>query len=111
VRSSANPFRRNDRALRARGWLAFWREDIGRNGFYPFDVLAAAYALRPDLFDCASITAQVARDENLWGWLYGPEGLLVAPEGARSARVRASGSVLYCPRVDPRFGEWMMSRL
>ena len=98
-------------ALRARGWLAFWRKDIGRDGFYPFDVLAAAYALRPDLFDCASITAQVARDEKLRGWIYGPEGLLVAPESARSARARASGRVLYCPRVDPRFGEWLMSRL
>ncbi len=23
----------------------FWKEDVGRDGFYPFDLLAAAYML------------------------------------------------------------------
>lgn len=33
-------------AERSRGWLGFWREEVGRDGFYPFDAVAAAYAVR-----------------------------------------------------------------
>ncbi len=91
-------------ASRARGWLGFWQEDVGRDGFYPFDVLAAAYVLQPALFDCAATTASVARDEKLWGWVYGPEALLV---GAARDDARASAPVLYCPQVDGRLQEWI----
>lgn len=85
-------------AERSRGWLDFWREEIGREGFYPFDALAAAYAVRPDLFDCALAGARVAEDDRLWG----REGLLVGPE-AREARA------VYCPRVDARLHDWLIA--
>ena len=49
-------------ARRARGWLDFWQEDIGREGFYPFDLLAAAYVVEPRLFDCAQAHAWVSQD-------------------------------------------------
>ena len=32
-------------ARSSRGWLAYWRTVVGRDGFYPFDLLAAAYAI------------------------------------------------------------------
>src|SRR3546814_931153 len=41
-------------ASRARGWLDFWKKDIGRDGFYPFDLLAGVYTVEPRLFDCAA---------------------------------------------------------
>ena len=85
-------------AARSRGWLDFWREDIGRDGFYPFDVLAAAYAARPDLFDCAFAGARVAEDDKLWG----REGLLVGPEGG-------DARVVYCPRVNARLKAWLVA--
>lgn len=44
---------------RARDWLDFWKEDIGRDGFYPFDLLAGAYVIGPHLFDCAEVNAWV----------------------------------------------------
>jgi inosine-uridine nucleoside N-ribohydrolase len=87
-------------AERSRSWLRFWREEVGRDGFYPFDALAAAYALRPELFDCAIAGARVAEDEKLWGrW-----GLLVGPE-------RGHTRIVYCPRVNARLHEWLMAAL
>jgi len=97
-------------ASRSRGWLSFWQAQVGRDGFYPFDALAAAYALEPALFDCAAATARVMEDEKLWGWIYGPEALLVGAEG-EDANAGASGPVLYCPRVDSRLHGWLMSKI
>ena len=34
-------------AQRSVAWLDHWREDIGREGFYPFDLPAAVFASRP----------------------------------------------------------------
>ena len=85
-------------ARRARGWLDYWRTDIGRAGFYPFDLLAAAYVLDPALFRCTPVRAWVGKDRALF---WRPAALLVAPEneassvrtlycGAPSAEVKAS---------------------
>jgi inosine-uridine nucleoside N-ribohydrolase len=49
-------------ASRAWDWLDFWKEDIGRDGFYPFDLLAGAYVLAPRLSDCAKAMAWVSKD-------------------------------------------------
>jgi purine nucleosidase len=46
-------------AERSAGWLAFWREDIGQPGFFPFDLVAAAYLLHPGLFRCAEVWAAI----------------------------------------------------
>lgn len=101
-------------AARARDWLAFWETDVGRNGFYPFDVLAAVYTLRPDLFTCAQVKAVVARDKELWDWIYGPEALLVGPDsetGETASDARAAAGALYCPQFASGLHEWIMSRL
>ncbi len=97
-------------ASRARDWLAFWRADIGRNGFSPFDVLAAVYAVRPDLFTCAKVQAVVARDKKLWDWIYEPEALLVGADRERTSDAKAAAGALYCPKVASGLHEWIMSR-
>ncbi len=82
-------------AGRARGWLEFWRKDVGLAGFYPFDAVAAMYVTTPGLFSCARVSATVGEDEAL-GW-FGrltrrSTGLLVRATDPRS-------TVLYCPEV------------
>lgn len=78
---------------RSREWLAYWRRDIGRAGFYPFDLLAAGYIVEPGWFRCTPVHARVAGDSAmLVPWR--PQALLVEPS--------AQGPVLYCAR--PRAG-------
>ena len=98
-------------ASRARGWLSFWQEAVGRDGFYPFDLLAAIYAVQPQLLSCGTAGAWVGRDDQLWDWIWGPEALLVGPQARRTSDVKAAGPVLYCPKVDARMHDALMSRL
>lgn len=95
-------------AARARGWLGFWIDIVGRGGFYPFDALAAAYVLEPTLFDCAAVPAWIAKDRRVF---FSPEALLVGLERERAKVLRASGAAIYCPRVAPAVHDWMMKNL
>jgi hypothetical protein len=70
---------------RSRGWLDYWRTAIGRVGFYPFDLIAAAYIVEPSLLRCVSARAWVGQDDTLF---WSPEALLIEPD--------ARGTVLYC---------------
>ena len=90
-------------ATRARPWLDFWQDEVGRRGFYPFDLLAGAYIRDPRLFNCAATQAWVSTDDRLWNiWFYDPPALLVGlPEHVPDSAL-ASGSVLYCTATDPR---------
>lgn len=67
-------------AQRSRGWLEYWRTDIGRDGFYPFDLLAAAYVLEPSWFRCTPVRAWVGEDRTLFIPFWRARALLVAPE-------------------------------
>jgi purine nucleosidase len=99
-------------ASRATGWLEFWQKDIGRNGFYPFDLIAAAYVLTPKHFGCAaSATAWIGKDRKLRNLIYDPDALLVGLERNKPADVRSSSSVVYCPQVDSSLHAWLMSNL
>jgi purine nucleosidase len=71
-------------AERSAGWLTFWREDIGQPGFFPFDLLAAAYLLHPELFRCAQVWASIEPHSWFWRWRLGASGLFVdqSPEEA-----------------------------
>lgn len=89
----------------ARGWLAYWRVDIGQPGFYPFDWIAAAYVVDPQLFDCAVAHARIA-DE--WAfWLYPRASLLISPISLRDAG--AKSEVIYCPQVDPSLHGYLLA--
>lgn len=98
-------------AVRARGWLDFWNQEVGRAGFYPFDLLAAAYVISQDHFGCAEAQAWIGKDPRLWGWFDHPSALLVGLSWERPADVHASGTVVYYPQVDSAVHEWLMSRL
>jgi purine nucleosidase len=72
---------------RSRGWLDYWRTAIGRSGFYPFDLIAAAYVVEPSWLRCTPVRAWVGGDDTLF-LPWAPEALLVEPD--------ARGAVLYC---------------
>jgi len=84
-------------AQRAQGWLDYWQTDIGQPGFYPFDWVAAAYAVKPGLFNCAEAEAWIA---NEWAfWLIPRPSLLIGP--VRPGESEAKHNVIYCPQSDP----------
>jgi inosine-uridine nucleoside N-ribohydrolase len=81
-------------AERSRGWLASWHEDIGQQGFFPFDLVAAAYLLHPALFRCAVVSLAIEPHSWLWRWRLGAAGLFVEQDlEADAARSR----IVYCP--------------
>lgn len=96
-------------AARSRGWLEYWRTDIGRSGFYPFDAMAVAHVVMPSLFRCATVNAWVGNDPILFLPLTRPEALLVEQHGtANGGRGRL---VQYCPDVEPSGRQQLQSWL
>lgn len=95
-------------AQRARPWLEFWREDVGRQGFFPFDLLAAALVVEPGALRCVAARASVGEDDTLFLPFWRPRALLVAPRGAGSP---AAAPVLYCGQARPGLREALLPRL
>lgn len=96
----------------AREWLDFWREDIGLDGFHPFDLLAAAYVLRPERFDCAVARAWIGRDHRLDNLPFvDPLALQVGLRAERSDDAMAETDLIYCVGIDPALRAWLMSKL
>lgn len=98
-------------ASRAAGWLDYWRAEVGRDGFYPFDLLAGAYVLDHRSFTCAEASAWVAPDRRLWHWLPGPVSLLVGLEAEVPRDALARTPVVYCLRAGDRTPGSVMERL
>jgi purine nucleosidase len=98
-------------ASRAQGWLDFWATEIGRRGFYPFDLLAGAYVLAPPLFDCVNAAAWVGEDDTVWGWFSQAQALLVGVGKERPTAGHTSHTVLYCPQIDPTMHQWLFASL
>lgn len=82
-------------AERSRDWLEFWRRDIGIDGFYPFDLMAAEYAGEPSRFKCAEVGVWIGSDP-LFTWFNQAPALLVTQEQAPPGNATASGKALYC---------------
>lgn len=91
-------------AERSRAWLDFWRSDAGLDGFYPFDLMAAAYVRGPAHFTCARVTAWVG-DDPLLPWFSGGPALLVAQQAGLPASATATAQALYCDVVNMGVGE------
>jgi inosine-uridine nucleoside N-ribohydrolase len=87
-------------AQRSRAWLQFWQDDIGRAGFYPFDLLAAAYLLSPQRFECARVLAGIGSDL-LFLVPWRDRALLVTqrPEQLQDAGVKRPA--VYCHKLRP----------
>jgi inosine-uridine nucleoside N-ribohydrolase len=79
-------------AQRARPWLDYWRTDIGRAGFYPFDLIAAAYVLEPSSFRCTPVRARIGPDPTLFRPFARATALVVEADSSPSA-------TLYCGRT------------
>ncbi len=85
-------------AERSRAWLEFWRREAGLDGFYPFDLMAAAYVRDPANFGCARVTARVG-DDALLPWLSGGPALLVAQQARLPPNATTTAQALYCDVV------------
>ncbi len=94
----------NDLSQSTRGWLAFWNDDVGLPGFYPFDWVAAAKIANPSLFGCAKTKAIVAWE---WAfWLIPRQGLIVGdPPSGESGGT----DVLYCAQTSPLLHDFLLS--
>ncbi|WP_322867644.1 nucleoside hydrolase [Aquicoccus sp. G2-2] len=96
----------------ARGWLAFWQDAIGLDGFHPFDLLAAVYVLRSDLFDCAVASAWVGHDDRLNNfWFFDPVALQVGLPSERPDDALAETELTYCVRIAPAAHAWLLGEL
>jgi purine nucleosidase len=98
-------------ADRSRGWLAYWQEDIGRQGFCPFDLLAAAYLVEPRRFGCAAVQAWIGKDSTLFIPFWQPTALLIGRGDAHLQTPHPAGPALYCARVGTDFKSRLMARL
>ena len=83
-------------AARCREWLAYWREEIGREGFYPFDLVAAAYVRDPRQLLCARVTAWVGDDPTMFIPFWNPPALLVTQDRDAIVEAEATGQARYC---------------
>jgi inosine-uridine nucleoside N-ribohydrolase len=92
-------------AQTARDWLAFWNDDVGLPGFYPFDWVAAGYLTDPGLFDCATVTARMVREWTFWIM---PHPSLVVETIVGAQRLMEPG-VLYCPATSGLLHDRLMA--
>jgi hypothetical protein len=90
--------------------LSYWEHDIGRGGFYPFDLVAAGYVVRHDLLACASVSAWVGADAGVLGW-FGRRGLFVRPREHPGSNGEAAAPAQYCPEARENAGPWLLARL
>ena len=91
-------------AARSRDWLQFWQDEAGLQGFFPFDLVAAAYLRDPSRFRCARVSAWVG-DDALLPWFSGGPALLVAQPTGPPAAAHAVTGVLYCDAVTAKVSE------
>ena len=73
------------------GWMRFWQDQLGTDGFHPFDSLAVGYVIDPLNFACEQIPARVQRMRSLF---VARDALEVSHTFERST------SVTYCSEVD-----------
>lgn len=98
-------------AAGARAWHRYWVEDIGRDGFYAFDLAAAAIVVEPGAFRCARVQAWVGPDRALFLPLLRPGGLLVDRPGATTHGVVARAPTRYCAEVSTGLKTSLIDRL
>jgi len=84
-------------ALLSGDWLTFWQEMAGIDGFYPFDLVAAAYVSNPEALICRRTGVRIGTDRRAYGPLPGPQAIMVG--GLAGTRGGVLGEVLYCDQV------------
>jgi inosine-uridine nucleoside N-ribohydrolase len=98
-------------ARSSRGWLGYWRTVVGRDGFYPFDLLAAAYAIDDRHLRCGLEFARVGTDRKV-GPLFRSASLLVgAPDSDEDRTPSSAVEVNYCTVAHATLRPWLLARL
>lgn len=98
-------------ARSSRGWLRYWRTVVGRDGFYPFDLLAAAYAIDDRHLGCRPEFARVGTDRKI-GPLFRSAALLVgAPDSDEDKTPSSAVEVNYCTVAGATLRQWLLDRL
>jgi purine nucleosidase len=97
-------------ASRARSWLRYWQTAIGRDGFYPFDLVAAIFAVEPQRFACVDVEVELGDDRTLYPPFRRWPALLVASR-ADPAPAAEAESTLYCHSVREGFAHQAASEL
>jgi len=96
-------------ADRADPWMEYWRHGIGRQGFYPFDLLAAAYIIDPSQFECASVDVRIGEDPTLFMPFGRSTALLVSENDRLSKETQEVGSARYCARPSSELKRRLMN--
>lgn len=89
-------------------WLAWWHENVGVEGFNPFDTLAVGYLTSPLLLDCATLKAriEIAPDDTNREVVSKNKPYLFVSADQKSLR-----AVTYCSGVHSEFKEDLLARL
>ena len=92
----------------ATDWLAWWKENIGVDGFNPFDTLAVGYVLSPSGMTCEQSKAQIEMgpDDTVSGAAEKSKPYLLVSAQGNSAR-----QVTYCSQADAHFKDDLLARL
>jgi purine nucleosidase len=93
-------------ARSAQPWLAFWKDEVGLPGFYPFDWIAAAYLADPGLFDCAAVTPRMTQEWTFW---IVPHPSLVVDVFTATGDPSES-TVHYCPKASALLHDVLVTR-
>jgi purine nucleosidase len=95
-----------------RPWLAYWRRDIGRAGFYPFDMVAATVLTDPASMRCAEVLAWIGRDDRVpFAGLQGQTLLVSDPRSPSTAGDAPGRRALYCAAPQPELKIAALRRL
>ncbi len=96
----------------ASDWLKKWRNDLGLDGFNPFDTLAVAYLTSPQLIESEELFSEIQvlpDDVNTKPLADGK--LAKKPYLLAGKEVTSKRRVKYCYGVSPKFAEDLMRRL
>jgi inosine-uridine nucleoside N-ribohydrolase len=92
----------------AMDWLTWWHDNLGADGFNPFDTLAVGYLTSPDLFQCTKLKIRINSGPDDTGSEMASKTkpfLIVSPNQD------SSHTATYCSDVNSRFKEDLMGRL
>jgi inosine-uridine nucleoside N-ribohydrolase len=98
-------------ASRSRQWLEYWRQDVGLDGFYPFDLVAAAFLLRPDMFRCADVRWWIHPLPRPLTWLGVGNPLFVGLQEEQSEDAHSAGAATYCPELHDGLHGWLLDAM
>ena len=94
--------------LPALDWLEWWQNNLGTEGFNPFDTLAVAYLTSPDLLQCSESKVQIQT---------GPDdvtsdaGTRTKPYLYVATNLKTARPVTYCYAAGPEFKKDLLRRL